>query len=246
MKPIALILSLLLFSSFCLSSNAQFSDSVHHWAKFQSTGSFNRTGDGVTYLFNNAAQYRLRKKSAELNTAAAYLYGQTPEKLTNNDLNLSLDGNLYKTFPHFYYWGLLNFNSSYSLKVNGQFQAGAGAAYRVIDKEKTVFSISNGWLFEHSDVLAATDSTVRYQTVRNSLRLQFRTTYKDFLKVGSVVYYQQSLLLASDYLLTAKANLDFKLWKWASLTTALAYTRISRTERENLLFTYGLVFEGFF
>jgi len=34
--------------------------------------------------------------------------------------------------------------------------------------------------------------------------------------------------------------------KWLSLTTALNYNRVSRTDRENLLLSYGLSFQKFF
>ncbi len=225
---------------------AQFNDTIHHFINLSATGNFNRTSDGVTYLFNNSAKYSLRKKSIVLNANAAYLYGQTPENLTNNDVKTTLDFNLYKTLPHFYYWGLVNFTSSYSLKINSQLQSGLGAAYRIIDEKQTMLSVSDGFLFESSNLQPEEDSSYQYQTVRNSLRIQFRTTYKDFISFNSTFFYQPSLAAFSDYLITANASLEFKLLKWMRLVTTFNYNKISRTERENFIFTYGLVIERYF
>ncbi len=233
----------------CLVASAasgQFNDSVHHLVSLNASGNFNRTSDGITYLFNNSAKYSLRKKSMVLNANASYLYGQTPSALTNNDVKSTLDFNLYKTLPHFYYWGLLNFTSSYSLKINNQFQGGLGVAYRIIDKEETMFSISDGFLLERSDVIAEADSNYIYGTIRNSLRLQFRTRYKDIVTFNSTGFYQPSLTIANDYIITAHATLSFKLWKWINLATSISYNRVSRTGRENLIFTYGLTIERYF
>lgn len=238
------ILLFLLFPA--LYSSAQFSDSVHHFFNFSGTGTFNRTGDGVTYLLNNGAKYSVKKKSFVLNSTSLWLYGNTPEKLTNNDFTTALDFNLYKTFPHFYYWGLVNFTSSYSLKINQQVQTGLGIAYRFIDKENTVFSVSNGILFERSNIINETSNNYEYETFRNSLRVQYRTKFKGIVTFNGTVFYQPSLSHGNDYIITGNATLGVKVWKWVSLTTTCTYNKISRTERENIVFTYGLVFERYF
>ena len=150
---------------------AQFNDTTHHKINASFSGNFNHISDGVTYLLNNSLQYGFKDKDLVLNAGAKWLYGANPQKQTNNDFNASLDGNLYKTFPHFYYWGLLHFTSSYSLRINQQTQAGAGVAYRFIDKKDMMLSISDGFLYEYSNIINEESNNFVYETVRNSLRL---------------------------------------------------------------------------
>lgn len=181
-----------------------------------------------------------------MNVNSAWIYGNTPEKLTNNDFNATLDFNLYKTFPHFYYWGLVNFTSSYSLKIKEQMQSGLGAAYRLIDQKDIMLNISDGILFERSNIIQEEGTELGYQTFRNSLRLQFRLQYKELLTFNSVGFYQPSLQYGGDFIVTANISLGIKVWKWLSFTTAFTYNKVSRTQRENTLITYGLVAERFF
>ncbi len=211
-----------------------------------SSGTFNRTTDGLTYLLNNGIKYSMRKKDLVMNSTSTWIYGNTPQKLTNNDFNTSLDFNLYKTIPDFYYWGLVNFTSSYSLGIREQVQSGLGAAYRLIDKKEMMFSISNGILFERSNINQEDGSALSYQTFRNSLRLQYRMKYKEIVTLNSVGFYQPSLNYGGDFIITANVSLGIKVWKWLSFTTALTYNNVSRTQRENTMLTYGLVAERFF
>ena len=240
------ITSLLLILITCINVKAQFSDSVRNFVNFTGTGTFNRTGDGVTYLLNNGLKYSVRQKSFVMNSTSLWVYGNTPEKLTNNDFTTALDFNLYKTFPHFYYWGLVNFTSSFSLKINQQMQTGLGIAYRFIDKERTMLSVSNGILFERSSIVNEISDNFEYQTFRNSLRVQYRTKIKEIITFNGSAFYQPSLSYFSDYIITANATLGFKIWKWLSLTTTCNFNKVTRTNRENVIFTYGLVFERYF
>lgn len=227
-------------------THAQFSDSVHHMVNLSLSGNFNRTNDGVTYLLNNGVKYSMRKQKFVMNSTSLWVYGNTPGKLTNNDFSSALDFNLYKTFPHFYYWGLINFTTSYSLKIEEQLQTGLGAAYRVIDKDNMMFSISDGFLFERSNIIQEDGTDLGYQTFRNSLRLQYRLKYKELITFNGIGFYQLSLNYGGDFIITANASLAIKLWKWLSFNTAVNYNNISRTQRENVQFTYGLVAERFF
>lgn len=236
----------MLLCSFPSVLSAQFSDSVHHKLYIASTGTLNRTADGLTYLFNNGIRYSLRKQSFVMNLNNTWVYGNTPAKLTNNDYTATLDANLYKTFPHFYYWALVNFTTSYSLKVQEQLQAGLGAAYRLIDRPDMMLSISDGFLYERSNIIQEEDAVLGYQTIRNSLRLQYRYYYKELFILNSAGFYQPSLQYGGDFIVTANLNLGVKIWKWLSLTAGLTYNKVSRTGRENVLITYGLVAERFF
>lgn len=243
MKHIFYVVILLLTG---YSTQAQFNDTIHHFAQLTGTGNFNRTGDGITYLLNHAAKYSMRRESVVMNTQASWIYGATPQKQTNNDFISSLDFNLYKTFPHFYYWGLVNYTSSYSLKINGQLQTGLGVAYRIVDRSDIMFSISNGILFERSNIIQEDQQQLEYQTFRNSLRLQFRMKINDLLTFNSVGFYQPSLQYRNDFIITGNVSLGIKVWKWLSFNTTLNYNNISRTQRENILITYGFVAERFF
>ena len=243
------ILFLLILTSVLMPGQmvAQFNDSTHHMLNISSSGNFNRTHDGMTYLFNNSLKYSLNKKSATLNFSNKWVYGVAPQKLTNNDFNSTLDFNLYKTLPHFYYWGLAGFISSFSLKINEQVQSGLGVAYRVIDRETMMFSISNGILYEYSNIIPSdeTDNYI-YRTFRNSLRLQYRFNYRELISFISTGFYQPSLEWLGDYIITANAGVSVRVWKWVSFSASVTYNNISRTGRENTLITYGLVAERFF
>ena len=210
------------------------------------SGNFNRIAEGTTYLFNNHFKYGYKTKDILFDGSAKWIYGANPEKLTSNDFNASLDCNLYKTFPHFYYWGLANFTSSYSLRIRQQWQTGLGVVYRFIDKESMVLSVSDGILFEHSDIINEEGVNIVYQTFRNSLRLQYHVNHKDKIQVKFTGFYQPSLQYANDYNISVVSSLEIKLWKWLRANAAFNYNQISRTERENVLITYGLVAEKFF
>ena len=125
-------------------------------------------------------------------------------------------------------------------------QSGLGAAYNVFDKEAFRVNISNGILYERSTVFV--NDTVRnsYQTFRNSFRVQFRWHYKKMISLDGIGFIQNSLNYGDDYILKVNLNASLRLLRWVSFTTAFSYNKITKTNRENLLFTYGLTFERFF
>lgn len=243
MKKIA---SLICCLCFFLCASAQFNDSVHHQVLYTSTGSINRTNDATAYLLNNAFRFALRRNDFRFNFNNSWIYGEQNAKLSNNDFVSTLDFNLYKTLPHFYYWGLANYTSAYSLKIDNQVQGGLGAAYNVVDKEHLVINLSDGILYEQSGILVNDSVKENYHTFRNSFRLQFRWKYKSAFTFTGIGFAQNSLDNSDDYILRANLNLSIKLYKWISFTTAYTYNNVSRTKRENMLFTYGLTFERFF
>jgi hypothetical protein len=224
---------------------AQFTDSTHYSVNYNTTGSVNKTNEGDTYLLNNAAKLGVRKKSFNLNFSNTWVYGKQNRQLTNNDFTSSLDFNLYSSIPHFFYWGLGTYNTSKSLKINNQLLAGAGVAYSIYDRPNAYLNISNGILFDSSDLLTDDVQNV-YQTYRNSLRVVFKFTLREFIVIDNSTFFQPSLKKWEDYNFRSSSALSFKMSKWLSLTTALNYNRVSRTDSENLLLTYGLSFEKFF
>lgn len=226
---------------------AQFSDSVHHYLNAGLSGTLNQSSGSKNYLLNNALKYGFYKRRSGLNLNTGWIYGQNNDGLTNNDFTGALDFNIYRdTAARLNYWGLAAYTTSYSLKINNQFQAGAGAAYKFIDNRYLYLRVSDGFLFEQSDI-APTDSTrERYATVRNSLRLQLRWYPYRILSFESTAFWQPSLKSGNDYIVTSQLGMNIKLVKGLSLSTRLNYNRVNRTQKENLLFTYGVLFERYF
>lgn len=238
-----LTIILILFCSF--TASAQYNDSIAYHIKYASTGNLNITNDGSSYLLNNGLGFNARRKDLQMNFSSSWIYGESNRTLTNNDLNATLDFNIYRKNKRFYYWGLGNYTSSYSLKINSQAQAGAGAAYIVAENKAAFISVSDGILFEHDDLMIDTVHDT-YQTFRNSFRLSFRFTVKKIIVVDGIDYFQSSLSDMNDYIIKSTTNLSFKLNKWLALTASLNYNKLSRTNRENLLFNYGLTVEKYF
>jgi uncharacterized protein DUF481 len=228
------------------SLHAQFSDSVQYYAGFTSTGTYNRTNTSGYYLLNNGFKFSARKKAVRLNSTNKWLYGRQDDVLTNNDVSSAWDVNLYKTLPHFNYWGLLIYNSSYSLKVNNQLQAGAGIAYNVVDRKMIVVNLSDGLIYDYSD-LNLTDSTREvYGTPRNSFRIQVKWNVKERLIFSGNCFLQHSLQDVNDYIVKSDLSLSVKLKKWLSITSAYSFNKMTRTRTENIFLTYGITIENYF
>ena len=150
---------------------AQFSDSVHHNAGFTSTGIINQTNDGNSFVLNNNAKFNIKKKNKYFNSGAGWVYGRQNGQLTNNDVTATMDFDIYGKLPHLYYWGLAGYDKSYSLKINDRLQAGLGLGYNLLDKKNASVVVSDGILYEYSDLEDASSLHDRYQTIRNSLRI---------------------------------------------------------------------------
>lgn len=225
---------------------AQFNDSTYHHVGFAPSGSINRTNDGTTYLINNSLKFNIKKKDVILNFTNSWVYGKQNTVLTNNDYSSLLDFDLFKTFPHFFYWGLVNYNKSYSLKINNQLLAGAGIAYNVIDTKNSYFNISDGVLYDQSDLILPDNLQDIYHTYRNSLRVSFRFNIKDVVIFDGANFLQNSFDRRYDYIIRSATNLSLKIRKWLSLTTSLNYARQNRTRSENFLLTYGVTMEKYF
>lgn len=244
MRKLVIVLLLTVFRQLAV---AQFSDSTHYYFNYSSTGSINHTNDGSSYLLNNGFKFGIKKKRIALNLNNAWIYGSQDNNLTNNDYAAGLDFDLYrKNNPHFYYWGLANYTTSYSLKIKNQLQSGLGAAYSLFDRSDAYLNISDGILFESSNLYLNDTTHDVYQTFRNSLRVQFKFIISKRIEISGSHFWQPSLSRGNDYILRSNINLGIKLQKWLSITTAFNYNKFSRTHRENLLFTYGLTFEKYF
>lgn len=223
----------------------QFTDSTQHLINVTSTNSINRADGKSAYLFNNAVRFSMQKERVRLNFNNNWLYGNQNKELTNNDFSSSLDINLYRTFPGFFYWGLVNYNTSFSLKIRNQVLAGAGVAYNIFDDDTAYLNLSNGLLYDASSIFQD-DERIDYQTLRNSLRLAFRFVLWDLIVFSGSNFWQPSLRDGNDYNIRLNDNIAFRLNRWLSVTAAFTYNRVNRTQSENMLFTYGLSFERYF
>ncbi len=229
-----------------VAAHAQFNDSTHYHTSYASTGSINKTNDGSSYLLNNAFKFNIKNKNTTLNFNNGWVYGRSNSNLTNNDFSSSLDFNLNGKSPHLYFWGLANYNTSFSLKINNQLLTGLGAAYNVIDKKNAMLNLSDGILYDLSDLYISTTENDVYQTYRNSFRLNFRFVIYNLLIVDGNNFLQNSLQTKSDYIVRSNTNLSVKLRKWLAFTTSFNYNRQNRTHSENLLLNYGLTVEKYF
>ncbi len=227
-------------------AHAQFSDSTHYYTNLTTSGSINKTHDAVAYLMNDGFKFIIKKKSVWFNFDNNWVYGKQNSALTNNDYSSVFEVNIYQTFPHFFYWGLANYNTSYSLKVNNELLAGAGVAYSILDRKNAYLNLSDGLLYDASDLTLPDNTRDNYSTYRNSLRLSLKFVIADKFAIESRSFLQNSLQNGSDYIIRSTSTFSFKVTNWLNLTTALSYNRQNRTQSENLLFTYGLTFERYF
>src|SRR5688572_29601667 len=135
-----------------LAGFAQFSDTVNYYINFAGTGNLNRTNTGSTYLFNNAMRFQIDKKKFSINSMASHIYGKNPTLKTNDDFLAILNLDILKGVQKFYYWGLTSYEKSFSLKVDNRFQAGAGVGYTFVNNDKANLELSDGILFETTDL----------------------------------------------------------------------------------------------
>lgn len=247
-KCLLAFLLLITLQNFISTQNSfgQYTDSTTHLVRFTSNGSINKTNENKAYLLNNSLRFGVSKKAISLNFNNNWIYGKQNRQLTNNDFSSALDFNLYKTLPHFFYWGLANYNTSRSLRINNQLLAGAGIAYNIFDREEAYLNISNGILFDTSDIILQDGARDQYETTRNSLRIAFRFVVLKNVVLSSTSFLQNSLTNRDDYIVKSTAAANLQLNKWLSFNTTYNYNRISRTKRENALLSYGLTFERYF
>lgn len=227
----------------CTGSYAQaVTDTTSYHIDESATGFVNRAKDGNAYLVNNNLLFSVLRRNISLNAASSWVYGEQETGLTNNDISASIDANLFKTVSKFYYWGLVTYDKSYSLKINNRGQAGMGIGYTLIDRDDASLVLSDGPLYETSKLY----DTSEYQTVRNSLRIKYRFVIGKRLVLDGTNFLQNSLLSEQDYIIKANNNLSFKLNNWLSLTIATAYNKLNQTHSETLLCNFGFRVERTF
>jgi hypothetical protein len=225
---------------------SQFTDSIFYRVSYSSTGTINKTNDVSSYVLANGFRFNVNKKDLRINMNSGWVFGQQQQRLTNNDFTSSLDFNLYKTLPHFYYWGLANYDKSFSLKIIRRYQAGVGAAYNVLDKRTFSLNVSDGVLYESSHLKINDSISNRYNVFRNSFRLRYRLIFEEVIELNGTNLLQNAINRDNDYIINSVNSLSFILRKWLSLTASATFNRVERTRRENLLITFGLSVEKYF
>jgi hypothetical protein len=231
---------------FTIPCMAQFSDSIHHNLGYTATGIINQTNDGNSFVLNNNAKFNINKKNKFFNSGASWVYGRQNGVLTNNDVNATMNFDIYGHLPHLYYWGLASYDKSFSLKINHRFQGGLGIGYNLVDKKDAAIGVSDGILYEYSSLEDTVSNNDNYHTLRNSLRLKYHFVWKGIITFDGVHFWQPSLSNGNDYVLKSTSSLGLKLKKWLSLTSSLIYNKVSRTQSKNLLFTAGLSADYYF
>lgn len=190
--------------------------------------------------------YNTLRKNIALNTSANWIYGSNQSALTNNDLSLHGDLNFFRHGKKLYYWTLANYDKIYSLKVNYRLQAGAGASYNFIDSPWLRINVSDGILYEKGDITNEAGKKIIYSIPRNSFRLLYKWSIKDRLVISGIHFYQPSLQSINDYIIQSSSSISIRLNQWLSFTSSLVYNKVTLTDRETLLFTYGLSLEKYF
>ena len=225
-----------------IKDTVRLSDSIRFHLAITSTGSLNQSDNTNTYLMNNALRLNAVHRLFSVNLFSSYVYGLSAQSLTNNDVIASIDGNYYQPHTKFFYWILVNYTSSYSLKIKGLFQSGAGAAYAFIKTKTNRLNISDGVLYEKDNLYIDTLHDI-YSTFRNSFRLAFKWTVINKVVFEGSNFIQNSFSNKNDYIIRSNLVLAINLNKWFSLTSAFIYNRFNRTGQQNTLLTYGLRIE---
>jgi Protein of unknown function, DUF481 len=227
---------------FHVSDTTRALDTIHYHLAIASTGSLNQSGNLNTYLMNNAVRLGAVHRLFSANLFGSYVYGLADHVMTNNDVLVSFDGNIYQQHTKFFYWILVNYTSSYSLKIKGLFQSGAGIAYDFIKTKENRLTLSDGVLYEKDNLYLDTAYDI-YSTYRNSFRLAFKWTIINKLVFEGSNFIQNSFSNSDDYIIRSNLVLLFNLNKWLSLTSTFVFNRFNRTNQQNLLLTYGLRIE---
>ena len=226
---------------------SQFNDTVNYHLNVAATGNLNKTNTGSTYIFNNGIGFDINKKYVSLNSSVTYIYGRNTVIKTNDDVLAALNLDVLRSVQDFYYWGLATYGKSFSLKVDHRLQTGAGVGYKVFDDPNISLILSNGILFEATDLREVDQhGRTEYETIRNSFRLKFHYVFRDFITLDATNFLQNSFSEADDYIVKVNTSVSIRLYKGLSLTTSFIYNKLNTINTENLLLSYGLTFDRFF
>jgi hypothetical protein len=225
----------------------QFNDTTNYFVSLNATGIINKTNDRNSWILNNNLKFSLYRKQISLNSSTGFVYGEQQQMLSNRDFNSAFDFNYYIKNKPTYFWGLASYEKNFSLKIDNRFQSGLGLGYNFIEKQNAFVSLSNGILYERSDLRQTVETrNIDYVTFRNSLRLKFRFIIAQRVTFDGTDFLQHALGERKDYIIRSQTNLSVKLIRWLSFTTGVTYNKMSLTGRENLLVNFGLSLERYF
>lgn len=230
----------------CFSCFSQFSDSARHFLGYTGTGIINNTEISHSYVFRNSLQAGLNRNNASASGSFTWVYGKLNKLKSNNDYEAALDVDYRIDSSRYKVWLLGTYDKSLSLKINKRLQVGSGLSYDVYKKNNNRLNISDGILYESSDLILPSNVNDVYHTWRNSLRLKFVIHIKEFLELSGTHFLQNSLSDKNDYNIRSQSAVAIKIFSWASFTTALNYNKINRLSRENFLLTIGVNLRKYF
>ena len=238
---------LFLFFMYTQYAQAQYDDTAVYYLKASLTGVYNKTNTTESYLTNNSLRFAVTKKRSLFNLTGGWVYGKQKTGLTNNDINVATDFNVYNNKQVFFLWGYGAYDNNYSLKIDSRVQVGTGLGYDIVQSAFFSLSLSDGLIYEYSNYAPSADPIYNdSEVMRNSFRLKYTLYVNKVIKVHGSNYWQQSFKNQIDYNLKLTNSLEFKIKKWLSLTIATTYNKINSTSRENFLLTYGLTFDKSF
>lgn len=235
-----LLLFLLLLSTSVLYAQTLPRDTIIYSVHASSTGSFSKTNERSSFILNNVLRLGITKGKFSMQNSDGWLYGEQSGAKINNDFSTVLEGDWLKNVSKLYVWGIGTFDKSYSLKINYRYQVGAGPGYTVVRDKKMSLIISDGLMFEQGDLTDPELGPITYSTWRNSFRVKYHWLIHDLVSFDGTGFVQPSISHKHDNILRYTTTLSVKLRKWLSLTSSLTYNKITRTDRQNLIVTYGI------
>jgi hypothetical protein len=234
----------------CLSGSSgvfsQFTDSARHFIGYTGTGIINNTETSHAYLFRNSLQAGLNRGNLSANGISTWVYGRQNKLRTNNDYENAVDIDYRIDSSRFKVWVLGTYDKSFSLKINKRLQAGTGLSYDVFRKNGNRLNLSNGILYESSDLMLLDGTKDVYKTWRNSFRLKYIFHIGKVFEITGTHFLQNSLSEKNDYNIRSQSGLGVKVFSWASITTAVTFNKLNRLHRENFLLTFGVNLRKYF
>jgi hypothetical protein len=229
-----------------IGARAQFTDSARHFVGYSGTGIINNTETTHSYVFRNIVQAGFNYGTTSGNASFGWVYGKLNKLRSNNDYESAVDLDYRIDSSKFKVWVLGTYDKSLSLKINKRVQAGSGLSYDIFKKNNSRLNISDGILYESSDLLLPGDVNDVYHTWRNSLRVKYTFHIKQLVQLSGIHFLQNSLSDGNDYNIRSQSALSVKIFSFVSFTTAVTYNKINRLDRENFLLTVGLAMQKYF
>ena len=221
-------------------------DTTKFHITYSSTGSYNKTQSSNSFLFNNVLDLLEKNKSIAFNLSGTYLYGRQNSITSNRDISTILNFDYFKSPPikNSYYWCLLEYSSSLSLKVNTEKQFGFGFAFILINNPTARLTFSDGVIYDQNNVLL-NNLNINHDVIRNSFRIRYHFLINNIFNLAGLTYYQTSLE-KNDFIIKSTQTAGVKLNNWLSVGSSLTFNKYAFIQRENLLLTYGLIVDKSF